>query len=595
MRRTLRLLGAACLALALACGPALAYPTDLDPAFGGDGRVTTDFSPADDPHDDQVVEVLAMPDGDVVAVGTAAERDPDAPRNRTNLALARYNPDGSPDASFGQGGQARARLFDESYVSAAALAPEGKIVVVGEASTRTAEGQYQGGYYVARFLSDGSPDPSFSDDGKILMQNTQADDVAVGPDGKIVLAGYGQITRLNPDGSPDASFSEDGVVPASSNARYVGLQPDGGIVVGGIDWMNEPVFEMQRFLPDGSPDASFGVGGTASITTGSYEDDFDAFEVQPDGKVVVGGMVRYHPALFRLNADGSSDASFGRGGRAVADGLFDDYVTDVAFQPDGKPVAVTRYFSALRFTIGGRPDATFAKDGAKEYLWDSGVPRRGVFGVALAVLPGGKVVAAGAATKDGSLDFALARALGGEDGEPPETEVVDGPDSATASQVAYLRSVSSEPGSTFECSIDSALFAPCEGEVSLRGLADGAHALRVRATDALGNTDATPAERTWTVDTVAPGGAVAVNGGKRTTGTLRVTLSLTASDAEPGSGISELRIKNAGDAWTAWTPLANSLPWRLSRGSGTKTVYVQYRDRAGNVSVAAYDKIIYRP
>ncbi len=57
-----------------------------------------------------------------------------------------------------------------------------------------------------------------------------------------------------------------------------------------------------------------------------------------------------------------------------------------------------------------------------------------------------------------------------------------------------------------------------------------------------------------------------------------------------------MRFRNAGTTtWSAWQTYATSKSWALSAGAGTKTVYVQYRDKAGNPSALAFDRIGYRP
>ena len=60
-------------------------------------------------------------------------------------------------------------------------------------------------------------------------------------------------------------------------------------------------------------------------------------------------------------------------------------------------------------------------------------------------------------------------------------------------------SAASEPGSTFQCSIDGAAYTTCNASLVTTTLADGSHTISVRATDAAGNTDATPATYTWTI------------------------------------------------------------------------------------------------
>jgi N-acetylneuraminic acid mutarotase len=82
---------------------------------------------------------------------------------------------------------------------------------------------------------------------------------------------------------------------------------------------------------------------------------------------------------------------------------------------------------------------------------------------------------------------------------PPETTIQGGPSGIVSSADASFTLVSSEPNSTFECRLDGVAFAPCNSPKSYAGLADGSHTFEVRATDAFGNSDTTPASRTWTV------------------------------------------------------------------------------------------------
>ncbi|MFI5428584.1 choice-of-anchor J domain-containing protein [Aeromicrobium sp. UC242_57] len=88
----------------------------------------------------------------------------------------------------------------------------------------------------------------------------------------------------------------------------------------------------------------------------------------------------------------------------------------------------------------------------------------------------------------------------------PDTTILTGPDGVTQDSTPSFTFESSETGSTFECAVDDATFGPCTGpETHTTGdLTDGDHTFAVRATDAAGNTDETPATRTFTVDTTAP-------------------------------------------------------------------------------------------
>jgi hypothetical protein len=86
----------------------------------------------------------------------------------------------------------------------------------------------------------------------------------------------------------------------------------------------------------------------------------------------------------------------------------------------------------------------------------------------------------------------------------PETTIDSGPSGPTASTTATFTFSADEPGSTFACALDGAAFSACASPQSYSNLAQGAHTFEVRATDGAGNTDPTPASRSWTVDTLAP-------------------------------------------------------------------------------------------
>ena len=114
----------------------------------------------------------------------------------------------------------------------------------------------------------------------------------------------------------------------------------------------------------------------------------------------------------------------------------------------------------------------------------------------------------------------------------PETTIDSGPDGTVTGAAASFTFSASEPGASFECSLDSAPFAACTSPQAYAGLADGAHDFRVRATDAAGNTDATPATRSWTVDTATP--ETTIDSGPTGTVTTDVA-SFTFGASEPGA------------------------------------------------------------
>jgi hypothetical protein len=101
------------------------------------------------------------------------------------------------------------------------------------------------------------------------------------------------------------------------------------------------------------------------------------------------------------------------------------------------------------------------------------------------------------------------------DTTPPETTITAGPaEGSTTTQADTSFSFSSsEANSTFSCQLDGGGFSPCTSPKSYRGLPNGSHAFEVKATDAAGNTDATPVRRTWTVSTTTQSDPVLVGAG----------------------------------------------------------------------------------
>jgi hypothetical protein len=85
----------------------------------------------------------------------------------------------------------------------------------------------------------------------------------------------------------------------------------------------------------------------------------------------------------------------------------------------------------------------------------------------------------------------------------PETTIDSGPTGTTSDGTPTFTFSSDEPGSTFECGVDAEAFASCTSPYTTAALAEGEHTFEVRATDPAGNTDQSPAARTFTVKAAA--------------------------------------------------------------------------------------------
>ena len=300
----------------VAVGRAGGIPTDfalarynpdgsLDKSFSGDGKQRTHFGGGEDG-----ATGVALQGNKIVAVGFAQGTG-----GAIDFALARYNANGSLDPSFSGDGKQTTRMGGAAEVGGAmgvAIQGNGKIVAVGRA------GGFPSDFALARYNANGSLDATFSGDG-IQTTDFGSDDaasgVAIQGDGKIVAVGQGgggfTLARYNPDGSLDPTFSGDGKETTSvgvggSRATAVALQGNGKIVAvgfagGGVDFSD---FALVRYNPDGSPDASFsGDGQQTTDFGGSIGDDgATGVALQGDGRIVaVGfGRVSYQAGDFAL-------------------------------------------------------------------------------------------------------------------------------------------------------------------------------------------------------------------------------------------------------------------------------------------------------
>lgn len=270
----------------------------LDKTFGGDGRIVARLDDAN------AADVLAQPDGKVVVVGSSTNR----------LVLARYDRRGRLDSSFGTNGTVFHDPGGFVAPSGAALDRVGRILVSVSPNCAPCPAS------VARFTGDGHLDPTFGRDGRAFLptRSAQLHAVAVA-DGRIVAAGVEWlsrrrlvVTRFSSNGALDQSFGRGGLaslrVPRVSFVNDVAIQRNGRIVLVTTRFRfkspKAPVdFTLTRLLPNGSVDRTFGTGGKATADFG-FSDVGEAVAIQPDGKLVVAGVIGDRPGLYRADALG---------------------------------------------------------------------------------------------------------------------------------------------------------------------------------------------------------------------------------------------------------------------------------------------------
>jgi uncharacterized delta-60 repeat protein len=335
----------------------------LDLTFDGDGTVITDF----DAREDEAFAVAIQADGKIVAAGSAfgpdaqdfalARYNPDGSLDTT------FDGDGMVTSDFA-GGNDRAR--------AVAIQSDGKIVAAGVAFSSAClpcNGAPTDNFGLARYNPDGSSDLTFGFGGRQVTNfasygRDEARGVAIQTDGKIVAAGVAicdpcvptvilhdfALARYNPEGTLDTTFGGDGTVTTAfeiqDEAWGTALQRDGKIVAAGHATLSSGarLFALARYATDGSLDPAF--DGDGKVTTQFAEDDeARAVTIQRDGKIVAAGFTFLFSgqsdfALARYNTDGSLDTIFSGDGLVTTDfGFANDQAFAVALQGDGKIVA----------------------------------------------------------------------------------------------------------------------------------------------------------------------------------------------------------------------------------------------------------------
>jgi len=391
----------------------------LDASFSGDGKVTTNLTSGYD----YAVGLVVQVDGKLVAAGPASG-------GGGRFALVRYGDGGSLDSTFSSDGKVFTNFTtgrDDAFDLA--LQADGKLIAIGRA------GGTGGRFALARYEPDGRLDTTFGGDGKVTTNFSTGDDFAFGvalqADGKIIAAGRAAglggriaLARYNEDGTLDTSFSGDGRLTTNftagdDRADHVAIQADASIVVAGTAgyFGRNARFALVRYTSSGTLDTTF--SGDGKLTT-NFTAGFDgafAVEVQPsDQRIVAVGQAGLNMGLVRYSPDGTLDTTFSGDGRATANftaGL--DYADDVALAADGKIVAAgsagffsnNARFALARFNPGGTPDTAFSGDGKVTTNLTAGFD--GAYDVEIQPLDG-KIVAAGAAGNRGAR-FGVARYL----------------------------------------------------------------------------------------------------------------------------------------------------------------------------------------
>ncbi|MEP0347863.1 Ig-like domain-containing protein [Rhodopirellula bahusiensis] len=344
----------------------------LDDSFGTFGKANTQL---DSQYQPQHGVVASLPDGKILAASEAS--------TEFELIIQRFNADGSSDTSFGTGGvvfptvASGVASFDptEPFPKSIEVAPDGKFYI-GGVLANGAETPF-----LARFNPDGSLDSSFGVGGIADLTSVglvSIEGMDLTDDGKLLVAlssnnsSLFRAMRINPDGQLDASFGTAGVagfpnvfseaidVASLSNDNFLLLGDDGRMIRG------------DQF---GNVDPTFGNEGEAFVPFSSATKVFTDLLVDGEGEIVIAGTATESFAddftLARFSSDGVLDPSFDSDGLVTLDVAgSDDFATSLEIGIDGKlfvvgfttPVGGNRA-AVVRLNSDGSLDNTFDGDG----------------------------------------------------------------------------------------------------------------------------------------------------------------------------------------------------------------------------------------
>ena len=258
------------------------FPRDAALArLSADGILDTDFGTAGVAVlsgfvNSSFSSIRGFSDGHIVVTGAATSFAP-----QSGPVMARYTPDGVLDNAFGDGGVAFSAFNDSFSSSGGIIEGDGSALVAGSIARGN---PFEADPAVVRLLPTGALDAGFGSNGLATVMTGQLFSIAAG------------VTR---DGA----------------GRIVG----GGTALNSTSGFRE-AFAL-RLLPDGTPDAAFGTNGVATTLGGTPLADGGPAVAQADGKVLIvgstGTSALRDPAVFRFTEGGEPDATFGSGGSAT--------------------------------------------------------------------------------------------------------------------------------------------------------------------------------------------------------------------------------------------------------------------------------------
>lgn len=321
----------------------------FDSTFGTNGVVSYDNGDSD-----VGLAITTDGSGKIYVVGNSKN-------TTTDMAIWRYNSDGTLDASFGNGGVViyDGSVFDTAY--GIALDGNGKILVTGYVDNPTSIDMA-----IWRYNSDGTPDTTFDTDGVVIVDVAGNTDygwsIVIAANGRILVSGIGDngtdsdamIWGYNSDGTPDTTFGVNGVAVFDGGFNDIGfdikLDAQGRLLQGGWTYTSTNVSDRHaaiwRYSASGVLDTTFGTNGMAVHDPSAHSLGY-SLNIDGQGNIIVGGAIHngtdWDLAIWKFGINGSPDNTFGVAGLATyasSGTAVTDFSIDSTISADGKIILV---------------------------------------------------------------------------------------------------------------------------------------------------------------------------------------------------------------------------------------------------------------
>ena len=389
------------------------------------------------------------------------------------------------------------------------------------------------------------------------------------------IYGQGGNEVTDTDISGAVGFTHSNVLPDSLSRVTITAEGDGVRTDFGTVEIDDAVIDL-------------GAGTGTGLNAANYNNSADPKAINANHVTVVGGgdgsigvwayaaasgakqtsTIQLHNSIVRgptldLAAQAANDGAQGGNSTATITTTYSDWATSAEIEPSNGTAEVA--VGAGHLDV----DPAFVNAAGGDYRLSPGSP----------VVDKGDPAAGGPAldragavrVADGDAVLGAVRDMGAyerPDTTPPDTTITSGPTGPTSDATPTF-AFTSEAGATFECRVDAAAYSACPSPFTTPTLAGGAHAVAVRAKDPYGNVDASPATRTFTVDTTAPDTTI-TKPAKRTT---KAKVKLVFS-SEAGA---TFQCQVDGKAWKSCTS-----PLKLKVKQGKHVVLVRAVDAVGN-------------